>query len=388
MLLYRNIRINMFPAGAGDCFLIEFVNEDYRILIDGGYAETYHKYLKKHLAGLAEKGKRINLLIVTHIDGDHIGGIQAFLEENGLAENPSVIGVDEVWYNTFFHMNKEKIHGITVPYTIREVLKESLVAHSNVGGAGRKDISVSQGNTVAGLLEENGYHWNSMWKGKAVCVKNGKQKHLTDKINCTLLGPREKELEELTRFWVSKLKNIVKKFVVCDDILYNEAFECYYAHNGQKQDSSIRKDIAFERVEQEKEIDWMKWVDAWSGKIDNREANRSSIALLLEYEGIKMLFPGDCPIQLLKENLPGKIDIVKLPHHGSEKDMDGEFIHNTEVSYYLLSTDGQQHGHPSKQVIANILYQSPGNPVLLKNYDISNLKNIGIVIGDEHEYLV
>lgn len=385
MFLFHDIMIKVFPAGAGDCILVEFIKEDYRILIDGGYAETYRKYLKKHLIELATQGKRINLLIVTHIDSDHIGGIQAFFEENGLAEKPTVIGVDEVWYNAFFHVNTMKVHQKVIPYTIKEVLRCSLAVHNEVKSDGRNDISVFQGNTVAGLLIERGYNWNSLWKGNAVCVKNSWQKQLTDKIQCTLLGPREKELDELAQIWISKLKNNVKKFIVCDDMLYSEAFECYYAHNGKEKEESVRKDVAFDIKEREKEIDLMKWVDEWSGQIDNRETNRSSIAFMLEYEGVKLLFPGDCPIQLFQKNLPKIIDVVKLPHHGSEKNINKEFIDNTEVSYYILSTNGQRHGHPSKQVIANILQNAPNNPIILKNYNIPILKNIGAFIGDEYE---
>lgn len=385
MFSYHNIMIQVFPAGAGDCILIDFVKENYRILIDGGYAETYRKYLKRCLSELAVQGKKINLLIVTHIDSDHIGGIQAFLKDNGLAEKPSVISVDEVWYNAFFHVNTAEVHQKPVPYTIREVFRGSLAVHNEVKSDGRNDISTIQGNTVAGLLKERGYNWNSLWAGNAVCVKNGWQRYLTDKIQCTLLGPGEKELDELAQFWISKLKSNVKKFIVCDDMLYSEAFECYYALNGEGQGESVRKDIAFDSMEKEKEIDWLEWVDIWSGQIDIREANRSSIAFMLEYEGVKLLFPGDCPMQLLQERLPKVIDIVKLPHHGSEKDINKEFISNTEVSYYILSTDGQRHGHPSKQVIANILQNAPGDPIILKNYNIPELKNIGVFIGDEYE---
>lgn len=76
--------------------MIEFLKENYHILIDGGYADTYYNYLKDILADLSAKGKRIQLLVITHIDADHIGGIQAFLRENGDADNPVIIGVDEV----------------------------------------------------------------------------------------------------------------------------------------------------------------------------------------------------------------------------------------------------------------------------------------------------
>lgn len=112
MFLHHDTMIKLFSAGVGDCILVEFVEEDYRILIDGGCAETYRNYLKEYLTELVIQGKRINLLIVTHIDSDHIGGIQA--------------------------------------------------VHNKVKSDGRNDISISQGNTVAGLLKERGYNWNSM----------------------------------------------------------------------------------------------------------------------------------------------------------------------------------------------------------------------------------
>ena len=74
----KDIKIEILPAGAGDCILLEVEKENYRILIDGGYAETYNRYLKQRLQVLATQGKRINLLVITHIDSDHIGGILAF----------------------------------------------------------------------------------------------------------------------------------------------------------------------------------------------------------------------------------------------------------------------------------------------------------------------
>lgn len=365
MVLDGKIRIEIIPACAGDCFLIEFVKEDYRILIDGGYVETYHKHLKKILLELAKQGKVIDLLVITHIDSDHIGGIQAFLQENGNAGNPTIINVKDVWYNAFPHMYINEVKKQPIPYIIKEILNSSL-AIQNIDH-GRQDISVAQGDTVTKLLVEGQYNWNNMWSGKSVSLKNGIQKNLTDKIKCTLLNPNEERLQELAQFWISKLKNTVKNFVVCDDILYSEAFECYFLHNEQFQHEVAQKDIAFT---ENKRVDWNYWLNAWSGRTDESKTNRSSIAFLLEYDGIKMLFSGDCPIQLFREQLPEEIDIVKLPHHGSEKNISAEFIRSTKVSYYLLSTNGTKHDHPSKAVISNILLNAPGNPKLISNYDV------------------
>ena len=123
MQIRDKIKITMLPAKAGDCILIEFLKENYHILIDGGYADTYYNYLKDILADLSAKGKRIQLLVITHIDADHIGGIQAFLRENGDADNPVIIGVDEVWYNAFSQIATEPKQQGSVSGYLRMVLQ-------------------------------------------------------------------------------------------------------------------------------------------------------------------------------------------------------------------------------------------------------------------------
>ncbi len=384
MITEDRVKITMLPAGAGDCLLIEFIEEDYRILVDGGYADTYHFYLKEKLLMLAGHGKKINLLVITHIDADHIGGILAFLKENGSAKAPSIIEVEEVWCNAFSHMHKEKVHNEDVPYTIKEILKGSIAASNTTLGDGRHDISVSQGNTVAGLLKSGGYNWNTMYSGNAVCVENGEYRKLTEKIRCTLLGPDERALHKLAELWLSKMKSTVKKFILCVDNLYSEAFECDCMQMIEGTGESVRKDISYE-IEEKNKVDWEKLADNWNNQIDMSPTNRSSIAFMLEYEGIRMLFPGDCPLQLFQEKLPDQIDIVKLPHHGSAKNIDREFIKNTEVAYYLLSTEGKINGHPSGAVIGSILYRTAGSPILLKNYEIYGLEEKGIYERYEHE---
>ena len=385
-MIKKDIMIKSFPAAAGDCFIIEFEKEDYCILLDGGYVGTYNKYLRNYLLELASRGKHINLLIITHIDSDHIGGIQALLAENGSANDPSIIHIDEVWYNAFSHMYGEERIKKKIPYTTKEVLRGILLDDHGKKQAqnGNVNISVSQGNTVVKLLLDNGYNWNAMWSGKAVCVENGVHIKLNEKIQCTLFNPGIKELRDLAKLWISKMKNTVRNFEVSEDNIFEEAFEKHMLHRNDEH-IVIVKDIALEDTTDEQCIAWENWIDAWSGQVDNSETNRSSIAFMLEYEGVKMLFPGDAPLQLFQEKLPKEIDIVKLPHHGSEYNISADFINDTKVTAYILSTDGKRHEHPSKTVIANIIYKAPGKPNLYKNYDISYLRNHGVVWGYKNE---
>ena len=130
MFINDQIIIKAFPANAGDCFIIEFKKEDYFILIDGGYSDTYNNYLKKYLLELALQGKHIDLMIITHIDSDHIGGIQALLKENGSAAHPNIIRIDEVWYNAFPHMYSEVKYDQPISYTTKELLRKFVIINN------------------------------------------------------------------------------------------------------------------------------------------------------------------------------------------------------------------------------------------------------------------
>lgn len=74
------INIKIIPALNGDCFLI--TAGETNILIDGGYVNTYSEFLKPLLLEIASKGKNLSLVVVSHIDADHISGILKLIEEN------------------------------------------------------------------------------------------------------------------------------------------------------------------------------------------------------------------------------------------------------------------------------------------------------------------
>lgn len=375
----NDINIHMLPAKGGDCFLLEFALDDYRILIDGGYAETYYKYLKPILKDLAAKGKVINLLIITHIDADHINGIKAFLEENGKTDNPTIICVEEVWYNGFFHMNTKEVKKNGIPYCLEEIMKGMALGNDQAVRTGTEEVSVSKGNTVAELLLSGDYNWNSMFNKHAVCLDSQVYLNLSENIELTLLNPGRQQLKDLADYWIGVLKRQVKNFIICENRLYEEAFESYM--QWEEDNDTVLEDVSYNSANEK--YNWKEVADMQDDIIDTSETNLSSIAFMLEYKGVRMLFPGDCPIQLFMERLPHQIDIVKLPHHGSGKNMCKDFIRNTEVTFYMLSTDGKKYRHPAPNIIGNILCRTPGNPIILKNYEVSFMREIGVLLRYE-----
>lgn len=101
------VNIEVLKASYGDCIFvtIEDENTEYTIMIDGGTSSTYSSknkkgknedgQLKEKLANLKKQCKPIDLLIVTHVDDDHIGGIIKWFED----ELPTQDFVKRVWMN-------------------------------------------------------------------------------------------------------------------------------------------------------------------------------------------------------------------------------------------------------------------------------------------------
>jgi glyoxylase-like metal-dependent hydrolase (beta-lactamase superfamily II) len=91
-------RVEMLPAQQGDALWIEYGSTGgsvHRILIDGGTPPTYH-VLKRRIMGLSDKDRIFELLIVTHIDTDHIGGALKLLADRSLG-----VTFRDVWFNDF-----------------------------------------------------------------------------------------------------------------------------------------------------------------------------------------------------------------------------------------------------------------------------------------------
>lgn len=98
--------IEVFPASEGDCFLVTV--DKSHILIDAGISSTYHDFLKIRLQELALNKEEIELLIVTHIDEDHIEGMVELFSENVNYNSSRIIFIKEVWHNSYKHLQFSK----------------------------------------------------------------------------------------------------------------------------------------------------------------------------------------------------------------------------------------------------------------------------------------
>ena len=363
------IVVEMLPAQEGDCFLIA-VDNKYHILVDGGTPYTYRHYLKSRLIKLAEDKKVIDLLIVTHVDNDHIGGIIPFIKENGNASNPQIIPVKEVWHNSYRHLQFDK-NG-KLEFREKEILK-SIVAkgameeHIKNNDESVKDISGYQGTTLAGLLYSNGYNWNTI--SNNLPIKKGVFQEIDKNIHIKVIAPQDNELEELGKVWKKQLMQKKHSFLFSDELLFDDAYEYYMRF--LREPFIEAREISY--MKEEENIEKLAYKEYPS---DISVVNNSSICFEIDYKGTLLLFLGDKSVGSLDMNLiKEKYALLKVPHHGSNNNYSIEFAKKVHADVYLLSTNGRKYQHPDKEMVAKIIYFNKEKKKIFFNYNNLSIFN-------------
>lgn len=305
--------IKFLPAFNGDCILISFKDKDNQnrnILIDGGTPATYPRTLKKVYNDIAE---RIDLLIVTHIDDDHIGGIKKLFEDTKLDKSK----IKKVWFNSggllnhYFGEAEDKSRAVSI--VPNDIL----------------DMSPKQGNILEAKLDNlDGGEWvkKIIKQGDSVNVFGSK---------VLVLSPNDKTLKKLNENWQTET-----------DIHVNMSGK---VHDDFKIDIADLVNRPF--------------------KEDAGVPNGSSIALLIEYDGVRGLLLGDAYPSVIIEGLRKfgysesnklALDWVKVSHHASKGNTSPDLLNLISCKDYIISTNGQKHGLPDKEAIARIINSQQG----------------------------
>ncbi|MCR3959511.1 MULTISPECIES: MBL fold metallo-hydrolase [Aeromonas] len=356
------IKIKMYPACQGDAFLLSIDNESTNIIIDMGLKATYSNHIRSDLMGLKRRGHSIDLLVVTHVDNDHIEGVVKFIEENG--ENCSVIDVKEVWHNSYRHLQLNK-NDIELEAEEVSILKQICDQNRNLSQVtGLQDIGIKEGVTLAGLLYGYNYHWNEKLNGNVVAKQHETIK-ISQDVFIRLISPDAKKNNALAQKWKEKLESEMYGFTLNDEKIFDDAFEQYMKtsdFNSELRDVSVN----------ESQYSYEELVNLTG--IDKSVTNGSSIAFIIEYKNYKLLFLGDAHEDniyhelLSLKNIGYKLefDIVKLSHHGSNNNISSRLLELISSKRYLISTNGR-HSHPDLGTIAKIL-KANSDAEIITNY--------------------
>lgn len=325
------ISIEMLPAAHGDSLWIEYGSSSqvHGILIDGGPAHTYEAGLRKRIA-LLPKGKRnCELMVVTHIDADHIDGAIILLQDNDT--NGLNFQIKELWFNGWGQLSKFKA----------------------------ETFAPLQGEFLGGLLTLNPKLrsvWNKRFaKGPVVVADTGPllPTKLTGKAKITLLGPTATELRRLRARWASAIRDFTPGDV-------KEAMRRLKERRDYKPPASPAV------------------FSAPQFGSDRSPANGSSISFVLEHGAVSVLLVGDAHARTLATTLGRlavqksverlRFDAVKLPHHGSMGNVSAEWLRLVDCERWLISTNGAVFGHPDVETVELIASNCRKKPTIYCNY--------------------
>lgn len=117
--------IKIFSVGCADAVFITFIGSDkqeHHIILDCGDTTN-----SPQLAEELDKITTLDLLVITHIDNDHIGGLSKFIEEGGVFKKGFI---KNCWFNALSKVknqtNTEGLVGIKEGVLVRDILTKKL----------------------------------------------------------------------------------------------------------------------------------------------------------------------------------------------------------------------------------------------------------------------
>src|SRR4029453_18729934 len=75
------MRLTAFQSDKGDCLLLTNTAGTTRILVDGGMPASYDAHVAAAMGKLQVAKKTLDIVYVSHIDQDHIGGVLKMLDD-------------------------------------------------------------------------------------------------------------------------------------------------------------------------------------------------------------------------------------------------------------------------------------------------------------------
>lgn len=318
------MEVKFLKAGHGDSIHLKIELEEgtKNILIDGGPSKTFMNGskpgpLKKLISELKYKAQHIDLLILSHVDDDHIAGLlKAFAKKGYLDEITK-----EVWFNSGRTIKND--FGSTNP-ECRDIFLSSRGALT----------SIKQGVSFESKLKEL-----NIWDEKLVRARDQYKKW---GVTFDILSPDNESLRQLFLKWSREKPLSVYTSGSKND--YDYSFANLLEEDNFKEDRSVH--------------------------------NGSSIALLITANNKRVLLLGDAHPSVIEDSLrskgysednPLKVDLVKLSHHGSKANTSNSLLEIIYCLKFVISTDGSRHNLPNKTTIARIHRHFP-NAKIFFNY--------------------
>ncbi|MGO6847961.1 MULTISPECIES: ComEC/Rec2 family competence protein [Rhizobium] len=316
--------LTMHPASEGDCLQLTWGNTQspHHAIIDLGRTKNYQA-LAPRLRGLPN----VELLVISHIDADHIEGAVPMVKEASAPFIPA-----DVWYNGYHHLEAAAKR------------RESKL----------RKLSPAQAEKLSNGILKFDWPWNRAFGASGIASVDTPLDApllLEGGLKITLLSPGDAELAALEPVWARELADANLRPFDPDDPKPD-------APAGLHTLSTLN----------------VASLAAQPFKPDRTAPNGSSIAFLAEYGDRVALLGADAFPDVIERSLRAlgysetnrlKIDLFKISHHGSQRNTSPSLLKMLDCTRFAISTDGSKHSHPDAQAIARILVNDTVRPKAL-----------------------
>ena len=355
------MKLRIYQSDKGDCLLISAGNKN--VLIDGGISSAYTDHVSPTLSQL----KQIDLLCVSHIDDDHIGGVLKMIEDladwrvfdfhkkkgSKVREPKSFRPPDiaQIWHNSFSEF-KTKNQG---------EIESMLAAVANVLTTSDLDEDLTMGEVAFGQKQalqlgsrlrpgQLNIPLNKDFGGKLIIATKMEKIVKVGPLKITLIAPFEADVRKLRDEWNTWLDKNKK------------------AVQGIK--DKLKGDAPFLGSSSSNDFGSLLALSSFGNRKGITTPNLASIMFLVE-EGNKTLlmtgdgFSGDIIKGLAatkKLNATGglHVDVLKVQHHGAKANIDADFCKFISADNYIFCGNGA-HTNPELDVINLIVNSRIGN---------------------------
>lgn len=295
-------RLHVIQAEFGDCLLLEYgTNTSRFILIDGGPAQTFQLHLRPMLDQIVQSGAALDLVVLSHVDTDHIIGLLDYFAELRVAgiHLPTPPGL---WHNSFAQTIDP--HGLIAP-RLTALINGTRAAVMSASGLAVQGVAEGANLRVQALVLH--IPINDGFSDGLITVDNAGAAKQFDNLEITVVGPTQANLDALERDWIAWLDSEENNILSDDPLLLANS--------------------------------------------DDTVPNLSSIMLLAKADNRTILLTGDGrsdhlldglrQVGLLDANERMHVDILKLPHHGSDRNITKTFFKKVTANTYVASANGR-----------------------------------------------
>jgi hypothetical protein len=350
------VKLTIFHSSKGDCLLLTSADKK-SILCDGGMQGSFKDAVAPVLSKSLPKGGRLDVVYVSHIDEDHVGGVIQLLDDTldwkvfqlhqdhgdtGFKppKSPKPPAIGEIWHNSFHGLVRDNAGPIS-DLLAASALGLRLIDQDwarNVGAWSAKIAnSIPQAMRVSRRISKQQLDipLNRPAAGKLMMSgAAGAGSIPVGSMRVTVIGPQRKDLDGLRKAWNEFLESAEGVVAV------------------KKVDADARKDEA-RLVASFPKLDAARFLAA-AKKLGERKdvtlPNLASLLLFVEENGRTMLLTGDGHSGDVENGLEGAgivgpnqglhVNVLKVPHHGAKANTTQEFTRRVTADHYVFCGDG------------------------------------------------